>query len=140
MPVSTADEHGRRYLDDDGHRRAGAAAAGPAVAAALPSQVAALAAAQGLRQVEGFPLKHVTVQSTKMDMGGGGAGALGGLGGLGARMAGRMMGGAGGGNAETTTTIEVVDIEEVDVPGATFAIPDGYKETQLFQTGPAVPI
>jgi hypothetical protein len=117
---------------------AAAAAASPAVAASLPPQVAEVAAAQGLRQIEGFPLKHVSVQSTKVDMGGGGAGALGGLGGLGARMAGRMMGGAGA-NSDTTTTIEVVDLEEIDVPGATFAIPDGYKETQLFQTGPEVP-
>ena len=111
-----------------------AAAAGSAGSAALPPQVAELATAQGLRQVEGFPLKHVSVQSTKMDMGGGGAGALGGLGGLGARMAGRMMGG-GAGNTDTTTTTEVGDIEEVDVPASTFLIPDGYKETQLFQTG-----
>ncbi len=115
-----------------------AAAAGSAGSVALPPQVAEVAAAQGLRQVEGFPLKHVSVQSTKMDMGGGGAGALGGLGGLGARMAGRMMGG-GAGNTDTTTTTEVVDIEEVDVPASTFLIPDGYKETQLFQTGPALP-
>lgn len=116
-----------------------AAAAGPAVTAALPPQVAEVAAAQGLRQIEGFPLKQVTVQSTKIDMGGGGAGALGGLGGLGARMASRVLGGGGGANSDTTTTIEVVDLEEVAVPGATFAIPDGYTETQLFQTGPAVP-
>ena len=72
-------------------------------------------------------------------MGGGGAGALGGLGGLGARMARPHDGRRRGANADTTTTIEVVDLEEIDVPGATFAIPDGYKETQLFQTGPAVP-
>ena len=93
---------------------------------------------KALRQVEGFPLKHVTVQSTKMNMGGG-AGALGGLGGLGARMAGRMMGGGGGGNAETTTTIEVVDIEEVDVPAVDVrasrrlprnaAVPDRARDT-----------
>jgi len=104
---------------------------------ALPEQVKAFAETQGLLQVEGFPLKHVSVQGTKMNMGGaGGLGALGGLGGLGARMAGRM---AGAGNGETTTTMEVVDLEEVEVPASTFAIPDGYKETQLFQNGPAVP-
>jgi hypothetical protein len=109
-------------------------AAGPA-AAAMPSQVAELAEAQGLRQIEGVPLKHVSVQGTKMNMGAGGG--LGGLGaGLGARMASRMAGGAGG---ETTTTMEVIDIAEADVPASTFALPDGYRETQLFQTGPAVP-
>jgi hypothetical protein len=87
---------------------------------ALPEQVKAFAETQGLLQVEGFPLKHVRVQGTKMNMGG-----LGALGGLGARM-------AGAGNGETTTTREVVDLEELDVPASTFAIPDGYEETQLF--------
>jgi hypothetical protein len=99
---------------------------------ALPEQVKAFAETQGLLQVEGFPLKRVSVQGAKMNMGG-----LGGLGGLGARMATRMAGGAGSG--DTTTTMEVVDLAEVEVPAATFAIPDGYKETQLFQSGPAVP-
>jgi hypothetical protein len=110
----------------------------------LPSQVTALAENQGLRQVEGVPLKHVTVQTTKTDMGG----ALGGLGGLGARMGGRILGGgrAGGGGAAggagggaTTTIIEAVDIEEVELPAETFELPDGYQETSLFQTGPTLP-
>lgn len=100
---------------------------------ALPPQVREIAEAQGLRQIEGFPLKHVSVQGTKVNMG-----ALGGLGaGLGARMANRMAGGAGGG--ETTTTMEVSDIVETDVPASTFALPAGYQETQLFQNGPALP-
>lgn len=102
-----------------------------------PSQVTTLAENQGLRQVEGAPLKHVSVQSTKTSMG-----AMPGLGGLGARLGGRMLGGAvgaAGGGGDTTTTVEVTDIEEVDVPAATFAIPDGYQEAQLFQTGPAIP-
>ena len=103
MPVSTQHEHDRGHLGDDGHRRAGGGRRFRRSSVALPPQVAEVAAAQGLRQVEGFPLKHVSVQTTKMDMGGGGAGALGGLGGLGARMAGRMMGG-GAGNTDTTTT------------------------------------
>jgi hypothetical protein len=96
---------------------------------ALPQQVKAVAETQGLLKVEGLPLKHISVQGSKMDMGGGGLGALG------ARMAGRMAG-AGG---DTTTTMEVTDLQEVDVPAATFAIPDGYTETQLFQTGGAAP-
>jgi hypothetical protein len=100
-------------------------------ASGMPSQVMAIVENQGLRNVEGMPLKHVTVQSTKTNMG-----ALGALGGLGARLGGR--GGASGGG-DSTTTIEAVDIEEGDVPAATFELPDGYQETQLFQTGPAVP-
>jgi hypothetical protein len=102
----------------------------------LPSQVTAIADNQGLRQVEGVPLKHVTVQTSRTDMG-----ALGGLGGLGARMGGRILGGAGagGGGGATTTTIETVDVAEGDVPPETFELPDGYQETSLFQTGPALP-
>ena len=104
----------------------------------MPSGLAALAENSALRQVEGVPLRHVTVQSTKMNMG-----ALGGIGGLGARLGGRALGGAagggGGGGGETTTTIEAVDIEEVTVPASTFELPAGYQETQLFQNGPAVP-
>ena len=104
----------------------------------MPSQVEAIVANQGLREVEGFPLKHVTVQSTKTDMG-----ALGGFAALGGRMlggGGRGGGGGGsGGGGETTTTIEAEDIEEVDVPASTFELPDGYSETQLFQSGPAIP-
>jgi hypothetical protein len=61
-----------------------------------------------------------------------------GLGALGARMGARVLGGAGGGGA-TTTTVEATEIEEVAVPAAAFALPDGYQETSLFQTGPAVP-
>jgi hypothetical protein len=110
----------------------------------MPSQVMELAQNQGLRQIEGVPLKHVTVQSSKMDMA-----ALGGIGGLGARLGGRMLGGAiggggrggvgGGGGDASTTTIETVDIEEVDVAAATFELPDGYQETSFLQTGPAIP-
>ncbi len=107
--------------------------------AGMPSQVTALIENQGLRQVEGVPLRHITVQSTKMNMG-----AMPGLGGLGARLGGRMLGGAGGGglgggNGETKTTIEASDIEERSVPASTFALPDGFQETQLFQNGPAIP-
>lgn len=101
----------------------------------MPPQVAALAENQALRQVEGFPLKHVTVQSTKTDMG-----ALGGLAGLGGRMLGGRGGGGGAaGGGESTTTIEAEDIEQVDIPASTFELPDGYQETSLFQTGPAIP-
>ena len=104
----------------------------------MPSQVMAIAENSGLRHVEGMPLKHVTVQSTKMNMGGLG----GGLGGLGARLGGRLAGGGGGGGfggGETTTIIEAVEIQEVAVPAATFELPANYQETQLFQNGPAIP-
>jgi hypothetical protein len=97
-------------------------------AAGMPEQVQAIVQAQGSRNVEGFPLKQVSVQSTKMNMGA--------LGGLGARMAGGMAG-AGGGN--TTTTMEVTDLAQIDVPAATFEMPAGYQETALFQNGPALP-
>ena len=104
----------------------------------MPSEVTALVENQGLRQVEGVPLRHITVQGTKTSMG-----AMPGFGGLGAALGGRMLGGLGGGGGpgggDTKTTIEAVDIEEVDVPAATFALPDGYRETQLFQNGPAIP-
>ena len=105
---------------------------------AMPSQVKALVENQGLQQVQGVPLRHITAQSTKMNMG-----AMPGLGGLGAALGGRMLGGAGGlagmGNGESKTTIEATDIEEVSVPASTFELPDGYQETQLFQNGPAMP-
>jgi hypothetical protein len=105
----------------------------------MPPQVAALAENQGLRNIEGMPLKHVTVQSTKTSMG-----ALGGVGGLGARFGARALGGLAGGGAgpgggDSKTTIEAVDIEEVDVPAATFVLPDGFQETSLMQSGPAIP-
>jgi hypothetical protein len=96
----------------------------------MPPQVSAIADNQGLRNVEGMPLKHVTVQSTKTSMGG--------FGGL-ARLGARALGGAGGASGDTTTIIEVIDIDEVDIPPATFELPDGYQETSLMQTGPALP-
>ena len=49
-----------------------------------------------------------------------------------------MERGGGGGDA-TTTTIEIVDIEQAEIPPETFAIPAGYRETALFQQGPALP-
>jgi hypothetical protein len=115
-----------------------AAAMGPS-AGGMPSQVTALVENQGLRQVEGMPLRHVTVQSMKMNMG-----AMPGIGGLGAALGGRMLGGlagaaGGGGGGPTTTVIEATDIQEIDVPASAFALPDGYRETQLFQSGPAIP-
>lgn len=42
--------------------------------------------------------------------------------------------------AETyTSTIEVLDLVEMDIPAATFAIPDGYTETQWMQPGVQAP-
>jgi hypothetical protein len=108
----------------------------PALGGSLQGLTSALGENQALRHVEGFPLKHVTSQQTKINMG-----AMGALGGLGARLGGRMMGGGGGGGGggATKTTMETTDIEQVDVPAATFEVPAGYQETQMFQTGPAMP-
>jgi hypothetical protein len=97
-------------------------------AGGMPEQVQALVDAQGSRNVDGFPLKQVSVQTTKMNMGA--------LGGLGARMAAGMAGAGGG---ATTTTIEVTELAQVDVPAATFELPAGYQETAPFQNGPALP-
>lgn len=86
----------------------------------LPEPVRELAEAQRAKAVEGLPLRTVTVQSVKTNMGGG----------LGGRLAERMMGGAGG---PTTTTTEVTELQEVDVPASTFEIPSDYREVSLFQ-------
>jgi len=90
-------------------------------------------AVAGQVTIDGFPLRRVTKQSTKMNMG-----AMPGLGALGGRLANRVAGAGGGGDA-TTTTMEVRDIEQIDVAASTFEVPDGYSETQLFQAGPALP-
>jgi hypothetical protein len=91
----------------------------------IPEQVQAIIDAQGARNVEGFPLKQVSVQSMKMNMG-----ALGALGG-------RMPAGMPGGG-DTTTTLEVTELTEIDVPVATFDIPAGYQETAIFPSVPTV--
>lgn len=93
--------------------------------AALPEQVQAIANAQGARNIEGFPLRQVSMQSTKISTGGG-------LGGLGARMAAGMAGAVG----DTTTTVEVTELAQVDVPASAFELPAGFEETALF---PAMP-
>ena len=103
----------------------------------MPSQVTALAENQGLRQVEGIPLKHVTVQSTKTDMG-----ALGGLGGLGARLGGRCWAAPRalpGAAARRRRRSRPSTSRKSTFRPATFELPDGYQETSLFQTGPAIP-
>jgi hypothetical protein len=103
--------------------------------AALPSGLQAVAEATALRQVEGLPLRHVTVQTTKTDMGLGGA-----LGGLGARMAQRMANRVAGAADQTSTTaVEVRDVEETDLPAGAFELPQGFSETSLMQRGPAMP-
>lgn len=92
----------------------------------MPEQVQAIVDAQGTRNVEGFPLKQVSVQSMKMNMGG--------LGALGGAIPGGMPGGG-----DTTTTLEVTELAQVDVAAAAFAIPDGYQETALFPNAPVLP-
>jgi hypothetical protein len=106
--------------------------AGPATMAldqsAMPEAVKELAKSEGLDAIEGFVLRTVTVETMRSSMG---------MTGLGARMAERMMNNSMGG--ETTTTSEATDVEEIDIPPETFTIPAGFAETQLFQTGPAIP-
>jgi hypothetical protein len=92
---------------------------------ALPEQVQAIVNVQGTRNIEGFPLRQVSVQSTKINMGGG-------LGGLGARVAAGMAGAGGG---DSTTMMEVTELAQIDVPAATFELPAGYQQTELFPNG-----
>jgi hypothetical protein len=72
----------------------------------------------------GFILKQVTVDHSEPKGGKG--------------MMARMM--RTKGQAETyTSTIEILDLVEADIPAATFAIPDGYSETQWMQPGLQAP-
>jgi hypothetical protein len=126
----------------------------------LPKEVRAAINALGANTA-GLALRRITVASTKASMGAMGMG-LAGLSGLGGRMAQRMASrgpgrrgrdddagdsgdsgnptaGFGGINSTTTTTIEISGIEQVDIAADTFALPAGYRETQAFQTGPALP-
>jgi hypothetical protein len=102
--------------------------AGASVMAAsgLPAAARESDAAKVLSDAKGFPLRQVTVQSMKANMGGA-------LGALGAGMMNKMAGQA------MKTTTEITSVKQVDVPADTFEIPAGYREVQLFQTGPAMP-
>jgi hypothetical protein len=97
----------------------------------LPEAVQELVNAQG-QNVGAFPLRTITQQSTKTDMG---------VGGLGGRMAQRMMSRAvtGAGGGDSTTITEALEIAQIDIALDSFEIPADYTETQLFQTGSAVP-
>ena len=45
-----------------------------------------------------------------------------------------------GGKEETvTSTLEVLDLKQVSLPAATFAIPAGYTERQMMQPGAQAP-
>ncbi len=69
----------------------------------------------------GFALKRVTVDHSKPQ---------------GKGMMARMM----GGKEETvTSTLEVLDLKQVSIPAATFAIPAGYVERQMMQPGAPAP-
>lgn len=61
-----------------------------------------------MKKVQGFPLKSVTVSTTK---------------------------GKKGKETVTRTTMEVTALERADVADASFALPVGYKETQLLPPG-----
>jgi hypothetical protein len=95
---------------------------------AIPASVRDLAGGQVLEEATGFVLRSVTRQTSKTNMTG--------MGGLGGRMAQNMMNRAA---QDTTIVFEASDIEEIAIPPETFAIPDDYSETQLIQTGPAIP-
>jgi hypothetical protein len=95
-------------------------------ASAMPQSARESDAARVLQEVKGFPLRQVTVQSMKTNMGGA-------FGALGAGMMNKMAPQA------TKTTMEITSVQELDVPADTFEIPAGYREVQLFQTGPALP-
>jgi hypothetical protein len=92
----------------------------------LPADLQVLADAQGRGDVSGFPLRTITEQTTKTDMGIAGFG-----GGAAQRMMYSAMAGAGAG--DTKTTVEAVGIEEIDIAADTFEIPADFSETQLFQ-------
>jgi hypothetical protein len=58
---------------------------------------------------------------------------MGGLGGIAAGMMNKM------GGQPTKTTTEITSVQELELPADTFEVPAGYREVQLFQTGPAMP-
>ncbi|HEX6999507.1 MAG TPA: DUF4412 domain-containing protein [Gammaproteobacteria bacterium] len=94
----------------------------------LPAPVRELVEAQRAKTIDGLPLRTVTVQSLKVNMGG-----------IGGPLAERLSSRAGG--QPTTTTMEVTELQELDVPASQFEIPSDYREVSLFQGGafPAAP-
>jgi hypothetical protein len=125
----------------------------------LPSEVLQAIEALGLDSA-GLPLRRVAVESSKIKIPG--MGALGAVAGIGGRMAQRMatrgsgkrgkgqrdagedtaaerVDGFGGLNRTTTTKMQISAIRELTIPAAEFALPEGYRETQLFDKGPAMP-
>jgi hypothetical protein len=95
-------------------------------ASGLPGSARDSEAAKVLKDVKGIPLRQVSLQTTKTNMGG----AFG-------AVAGGMMNKMGG--KPTKTTSEITSVQEVDLPASAFEIPEGYREVQLFQQGPAMP-
>jgi hypothetical protein len=88
--------------------------------ASAPPELEKLAALARQKEV-GFALKTVRVDHSQPK---------------GKGMMARMM----GAKEETvTTTTEVVDIRQAQIPAATFAIPAGYTETQMMQPGVQAP-
>lgn len=92
--------------------------------ASLPPEFQKLVEA-AQQQQKGFPLKTVTVSSTKST----GKGA----------MAAMMARAAGDGDKPQTSTMTVTELKEESVPASTFAIPAGYSETELTAPGMKMP-
>jgi hypothetical protein len=126
MPMSMDSTAVEDYWTTDELEISLGAGASVMAASGLPASARESDAAKVLKEAKGFPLRQVTVQSMKTNMGGA-------LGALGAGMMNKMAGQA------TKTTMEIASVQEVDVPADTFEIPAGYREVQLFRTGPAMP-
>jgi hypothetical protein len=75
-------------------------------------------------QQKGFPLKMVTTSSTKST----GTGAMA-----------AMMARASDGEKPQTSTMIVTELKEESVPASVFAIPAGYRETELMSPGMKMP-
>jgi hypothetical protein len=101
--------------------------AGMGAGASLPADFQKLVEAAKLQQ-KGFPLKMVTVNSSKSTSTGSGP--------MAAMMA-RSMG--GNDDKPTSMTMEVTELSEEKVPATVFAIPAGYTETELMAPNMKMP-
>jgi hypothetical protein len=126
MPMSMDSTAVEDYWTTDELKISLGAGASVMASSGLPASARESEAAKVLNEAKGFTLRQVTVQSMKTNMGGA-------LGALGAGMMNKMAGQA------TKTTMEITSVQEVDVAADTFEIPAGFREVQLFQTGPAMP-
>lgn len=101
--------------------------AGMGAGASLPAEFQKLVEA-AKQQQKGFPLKMVTVSSSKSTSTGSGP--------MAAMMA-RSMG--GNNDKPTSMTMEVTQLSEEQVPASVFAVPAGYTETELMAPNMKMP-